>query len=60
MVNLSKGYKTTALPVELYEKIEKLIKAYPEKGYRSVLEFVIDAVRRRLEEIEKEIKEELA
>ena len=54
---MSKGYKTTALPVELYEKIEKLIRSYPEFGYRSVMEFVADAVRRRLEELEEKIRE---
>lgn len=50
-------YKTTNLPAKLYEKIEKLIRSYPEFGYRSVMEFVADAVRRRLEELEEKIRE---
>ncbi len=47
-----KRYRTVALPEELYEKVEEIVRR-GKLGYSSVSEFVKDAVRRRLEEIEK-------
>jgi len=46
-------YTSTALPKKLKERISNIIKQRKELGYRSVNEFVLDAVRRRLEEIER-------
>jgi len=40
-------WKTTAIPSDLYRKVESSARAY---GYTSVSEFVKDAVRRLLEE----------
>ncbi len=45
-------YAKVALPKELFKKIEELIEE-TDLGYRSVNEFVVDAVRRRVEELEK-------
>jgi len=45
-----KGYKGIAIPEELVEYIDEVIKS-GKFGYRSRSEFVIDAVRRRLEEL---------
>ena len=45
--------KTVTLPRPLVERVEKVITLRREWGYTSVASFVSDAVRRRLEEIEK-------
>ncbi len=47
-----KKYRTVAIPEDLYKKCEEIVKN-GILGYSSVSEFVKDAVRRRLEEIEK-------
>jgi Arc/MetJ-type ribon-helix-helix transcriptional regulator len=46
-----KKYRTIALPEELYKKCEEIVKS-GKLGYSSISEFVKDAVRRRIEEIE--------
>ena len=43
-------WNTIALPEQVTQKIEKVLK---KGGYASINEFVRDACRRRLEEIEK-------
>jgi 6-phosphogluconate dehydrogenase len=54
---LAENWKTTALPSELVEIIEKILKEHPELGYKSVAEFVKDAVRRRIETIQTFVEE---
>jgi len=51
-VKMPKGYSNVSIPTELFKEVEKIVK---DKflGYRSASEFVIEAVRRRVEEIEK-------
>lgn len=44
------NYRTVRIPEELVETITKLIKDQRELGYRSHSEFIIDAIRRRVEE----------
>jgi hypothetical protein len=48
-----KGYDSVNLPSGLYVKVKTLVKARSDLGYRSVTEFVAEAVRKRAEEIEK-------
>ena len=48
-----KGYDSVNLPSGLYVKVKTLVKARSDLGYRSVTEFVAEAVRKRTEEIEK-------
>jgi Arc/MetJ-type ribon-helix-helix transcriptional regulator len=45
-----KRYRTIAIPEELYEKCEKIVKE-GNLGYSSVSEFVKEAIRKRLEEL---------
>ena len=47
-----KSYKGITLPQEMVEEIKKLIEEHPELGYSSVAEFVKDAIRSKLIEIE--------
>ena len=47
------NYRTVRVPEELVETVLKLIKEKKELGYRSHSEFIIDAVRRRVEELLK-------
>ena len=56
-----KGYDSVNLPSGLYLKVKNLVKTRTDLGYRSVTEFVAEAVRKRTEEIEKlnSIKEQL-
>jgi hypothetical protein len=46
-----KGYDSVNVPSGLYDKIKTLIKSRSDLGYRSVTEFVAEAVRTRLVEI---------
>ena len=46
-----KGYDSVNVPSGLYDKIKALIKSRSDLGYRSVTEFVAEAVRTRLVEI---------
>ena len=48
-----KGYDSVNLPSGLYVKVKTLVKTRTDLGYRSVTEFVAEAVRRRTEEIER-------
>ncbi|MFQ5883984.1 MAG: ribbon-helix-helix domain-containing protein [Thermoplasmata archaeon] len=47
-----KHYRGLTLPESLVEKVEQIIKSRKDLGYVSVSEFVKEAVRRRIEEIE--------
>jgi hypothetical protein len=46
-----KGYDSVNVPSGLYDKIKALVKRRSDLGYRSVTEFVAEAVRARLVEI---------
>ena len=48
-----KGYDSVNLPSGLYVKVKMLVKTRTDLGYRSVTEFVAEAVRKRTEEIER-------
>ena len=48
-----KGYDSVNLPSGLYTKVKNLVKTRTDLGYRSVTEFVAEAVRKRTEEIER-------
>ena len=48
-----KGYDSVNLPSGLYAKVKSLVKTRSDLGYRSVTEFVAEAVRKRTEEIER-------
>jgi len=48
-----KGWKSISIPVEMVARIQRVIENRPDLGYRSVADFIIDAIRRRLEEISK-------
>lgn len=52
------NYRTVRIPEELVETVLKLIKKQKELGYRSHSEFIIEAVRRRVEELLKNINKE--
>ncbi len=43
-------YRTVRIPEDLVETILKIIKENKELGYRSHSEFIIDAIRRRVED----------
>ena len=46
-----KGYDSVNLPSGLYNKVKALIKRRSDLGYRSITEFVAEAVRNRLVEM---------
>jgi len=50
-----KGYDSVNLPSGLYHKVRELIKARADLGYRSISEFVAEAVRKRVEELNKSV-----
>jgi len=54
MGEISMRYKTIQIPRELVDHIRRVIDARKELGYVSVKGFVEDAIRRRLEQLEKE------
>jgi Arc/MetJ-type ribon-helix-helix transcriptional regulator len=47
----NRKYRTVRLPESLIETVQNLIEERRELGYRSHSEFVIDAVRRRVEKL---------
>jgi DNA-directed RNA polymerase sigma subunit (sigma70/sigma32) len=47
---VSDKYRTVRVPADLVESILKIIKEHNELGYRSHSEFIIDCVRRRVED----------
>jgi len=49
-----KGYKSISIPEDLVKEIERIINKHRRLGYRTVAEFITDAIRRRIEELEKE------
>jgi Arc/MetJ-type ribon-helix-helix transcriptional regulator len=49
-------YATTKIPKPLADEIDKLVKANI-KGYRTRMEFVVDAVREKLNNFDNELKE---
>jgi len=48
-------WKTIQLPEDLLQRVDDLVKR-PELGYTSRAEFVKDAVRRRVEELESYLR----
>jgi metal-responsive CopG/Arc/MetJ family transcriptional regulator len=50
MSEKERDYTTVSVPIELAEKIDK---ALEKGGYRNRPDFVCDAIRRRLEDLEK-------
>ena len=48
-----KGYNSVNLPTGLYNKVKGLVKHRKDLGYRSITEFVAEAVRKQTVEIEK-------
>jgi metal-responsive CopG/Arc/MetJ family transcriptional regulator len=46
-----KGYDSVNLPSGLYKKVKALIKRRNDLGYRSITEFVAEAVRNRIMEL---------
>ena len=53
-----KHYRGLTIPESLIEKVEALIEERKELGYVSVSEFVKEAIRRRIEEIESNKSED--
>lgn len=50
-------WKTVQLPEDLLDRVDKVVK-HEGLGYSSRAEFIKEAVRLRLEEVEKKLKEE--
>jgi hypothetical protein len=47
------GFRGTSLKKELIADVEKFIQDHPERGYKSIAEFVAEAVRCRIDELKK-------
>ncbi|MEJ2280191.1 MAG: ribbon-helix-helix domain-containing protein [Candidatus Lokiarchaeota archaeon] len=54
---MNKKYRTVRVPENLVDSILKIIEEKNELGYRSHSEFIIDAVRRRVEKLLKDKNE---
>lgn len=50
-------FKSFSIKKEFAENLEDFVKAHPELGYRSIAQFLEDSARRRLEELQAQIKE---
>lgn len=48
MPELEKGYRGVSFMAPLINDVEALIKAHPELGYKTVADFVNEAVRLRI------------
>jgi len=53
-----KGYTQVSLPKELHKKIEEFISENPELGYKTIAEFVKDAIRRLFESKKMQMSED--
>ena len=51
-MKLSEKFRTISVKTELANKIEEFVKGHPEYGYRSISQFMEDAARKRLEQLE--------
>ncbi len=40
------GWKSVSLPKDMVDKIQRIIESNPELGYKSVADFIVDAIRR--------------
>ena len=49
---IGKKFETVSMPVELLEEIERVVEER-KNGYTSIAEFVRDAVREKLQEIQR-------
>jgi len=47
-------YYKPSLPRNLEERIRTLIKNQPELGYRSVVDFILEAIREKIAKLEKD------
>ncbi len=52
------NYRTVRVPEELVDTVLKIIKENKELGYRTHSEFIIEAIRRRVEDFKKNNKKE--
>ena len=50
-------FKSYSIKKEFAERLEEFIEAYPELGYRSVAQLLEDSTRRRLEDLQSQMKE---
>ena len=50
-----KGYEAVTIKTEVVQRIRDFIDKHPEQGYKSIAEFVTDAIRTKLNELLKEI-----
>ena len=57
-VTMIRDYTTVQIPNALLREVEKVITEYKNLGYRNRSEFIIEATRRRIEEIKKVEKKE--
>jgi hypothetical protein len=55
--NLMVDYRNIKVPNEMVEEILNLIKKHKELGYRTHTEFIIEAIRKSLIDVEKFVKE---
>lgn len=49
-------WTTTTFPSDLFDEVRDFIRKHPELGYRSVAEFVRDAVREKLRRLREELE----
>jgi hypothetical protein len=49
-------YTTISLPYAFHKELVKIIKEFPEMGYSSIAEFVKEAVRIRIAEVQSEVR----
>ena len=52
----NKDHVTVKLPIQMENDIQKILKS--ELGYKSRMEFVRDAVRRRIDQVKKDLRDE--
>jgi hypothetical protein len=53
MQNEEKRFRGTNIKKQLIDAVEQFIREHPEAGYKTIAEFVHDAIRRRIEDVKK-------
>jgi len=51
MLEERRRYRGISIPAQMFEEVEKIIKEKPELGYKTVTEFIKNAIREKLQRI---------
>jgi len=48
---MPKGFRGVSIPKDLLDEVERLIKENPHYGYRTIADFIVDAIRWKIQQM---------